>query len=134
MHGGMITGEGPFTIHTVADADGRFTLVTSDWPADITATSPDSKRRGSANLAMSTTSGYYSGAMRPNQALERTADRREDLLSMPSTLALVSLDRRPHAQPEREGLCHNDIHISRELMRNSFPLQTIRRKITLAMP
>jgi FtsP/CotA-like multicopper oxidase with cupredoxin domain len=30
MRGGMITGEGPFTIRTVADADGNFTLVTSD--------------------------------------------------------------------------------------------------------
>jgi hypothetical protein len=53
MHGGMITGEGPFTVHTVADADGKFTLVTSDWPGHITATSPDSKRRGSAYLAVS---------------------------------------------------------------------------------
>ena len=43
MHGGMITGEGPFTVHTVTDADGKFTLVTSDWPGDIPATSPDSR-------------------------------------------------------------------------------------------
>lgn len=53
MHGGMITGEGPFTVHTVADEDGKFTLVTSDWPGDITATSPDSKRRGRVSLATS---------------------------------------------------------------------------------
>jgi hypothetical protein len=50
---GMITGEAPFTIHTLADADGRFTLVTSDWPGHITATAPDSKRRGSADLSVS---------------------------------------------------------------------------------
>ena len=37
MRGGMITGEGPFTVHTVADAEGKFTLVTSDWPGDIAA-------------------------------------------------------------------------------------------------
>ena len=53
MRGGMITGEGPFTVHTVADADGKFTLVTSDWPGDITATSPDLKRRGRVSLAVS---------------------------------------------------------------------------------
>ncbi|MFL6500490.1 MAG: carboxypeptidase-like regulatory domain-containing protein [Candidatus Udaeobacter sp.] len=53
MHGGMITGEGPFTVHTVADADGKFTIVTSDWPGDITATSPDSKRHGHVSLATS---------------------------------------------------------------------------------
>ena len=51
MRGGMITGEGPFTVHTVADAEGKFTLVTSDWPGDITAASPDSKRRGHVSLA-----------------------------------------------------------------------------------
>ena len=53
MRGGMITGEGPFTVRTVADADGKFTLVTSEWPGDITATSPDSKRRGHVNLSLS---------------------------------------------------------------------------------
>ena len=53
MHGGIITGEGPFTVRTVADADGKFTLVTSDWPGDITATSPDSKRHGHVSLATS---------------------------------------------------------------------------------
>jgi hypothetical protein len=52
MHGGMITGEGPFTVRTIADADGKFTLVTSEWPGDITATSPDSKRRGHVNLSL----------------------------------------------------------------------------------
>jgi hypothetical protein len=52
MRGGMITGEGPFTVRTVADADGKFALVTSDWPGDITATSPDSKRRGHVNLSL----------------------------------------------------------------------------------
>jgi hypothetical protein len=53
MRGGMITGEGPFRVRTVADADGKFTLVTSDWPGDIAATSPDSKRRGHVNLGLS---------------------------------------------------------------------------------
>jgi hypothetical protein len=53
MRGGMITGEGPFTVRTVADADGRFALVTAEWPGDITATSPDSKRRGRVNLSLS---------------------------------------------------------------------------------
>ena len=53
MRGGMITGEGPFTVRTVADADGKFTRVTSDWPGDITAMSPDSKRRGHVNLSLS---------------------------------------------------------------------------------
>ena len=53
MRGGMITGEGPFTIRTVADADGKFTLISSDWPGHITAISPDSKRHGSVDLALS---------------------------------------------------------------------------------
>lgn len=53
MRGGMITGEGSFTVRTVADADGKFTLVSSDWPNHITAISPDSKRHGSADLALS---------------------------------------------------------------------------------
>jgi len=53
MRGGMITGEGPFTVRTVADADGKFTLVTSDWPGDITATSPDSKQPGRVSLPLS---------------------------------------------------------------------------------
>ena len=33
MRGGMITGEGPFTVRTLTNADGRFTLVSSDWPS-----------------------------------------------------------------------------------------------------
>jgi hypothetical protein len=53
MRGGMITGEGPFTIHTVANAEGKFTFVSSDWPGHIAATSPDSKRHGSADLSVS---------------------------------------------------------------------------------
>ena len=53
MRGGMITGEGPFTVQAVADAEGKFTLVTSEWPGNITATSPDSKRRGTVDLAVS---------------------------------------------------------------------------------
>ena len=53
MRGGMITGEGPFTIRTVADANGKFTLISSDWPSHITATAPDSKRQGSAELSVS---------------------------------------------------------------------------------
>ena len=53
MTGGMITGEGRFTVHAVADVDRKFTLVTSDWPRDITATSPDSKRHGHISLALS---------------------------------------------------------------------------------
>jgi hypothetical protein len=53
MRGGMITGEDPFTVRTVADANGEFTLVSSDWPGRITATSLDSKRHGSADLSVS---------------------------------------------------------------------------------
>ena len=53
MRGGMITGEGMFTVHTIADADGKFTLVTSDWPRDIRASSPDSKKHGRVDLAVS---------------------------------------------------------------------------------
>jgi hypothetical protein len=53
MAGGILTGEGPFTVRTVADADGKFVLVTSEWPGDITATSPDSKQRGHVNLSLS---------------------------------------------------------------------------------
>jgi hypothetical protein len=53
MRGGMITGEGPFTVRTVPDGNGRFTLVTSEWPGTITTSSPDSKRHGPVNLAVS---------------------------------------------------------------------------------
>ena len=53
MRGGMITGESPFIVRTVADADGKFTLVTSDWPSEIAATSLDSKRHGHVSLATS---------------------------------------------------------------------------------
>jgi hypothetical protein len=53
MRGGMITGEGPFTVRAVADGDGQFTLVTSEWPGTITASSPDSKRHGVIDLAVS---------------------------------------------------------------------------------
>jgi hypothetical protein len=53
MRGGMITGEGPFTVHVIADGDGKFTLVTSEWPGTITASSPDSKRHGAVDLAVS---------------------------------------------------------------------------------
>jgi hypothetical protein len=53
MHGGMITGEGVFVCQAIADAEGKFTLVTSDWPSDIKATSPDSKRTGRVDLALS---------------------------------------------------------------------------------
>ena len=37
----------------IADADRRFTLVSSDWPQDITAISPDSKKHGRVDLAVS---------------------------------------------------------------------------------
>ncbi len=53
MTGGMITGEGRFTVHAVADVNGNFTLVTSDWPGDIRATSPDAKRHGYVRLGVS---------------------------------------------------------------------------------
>ena len=51
MHGGMLTGEGPFIRSTVADAEGRFTLISSDWPSRIIATSPDSKQIGQVLLS-----------------------------------------------------------------------------------
>lgn len=53
MHHAFPIGENIFTVHTVADADGRFTLVSSDWPQDITAISPDSKKHGRVDLAVS---------------------------------------------------------------------------------
>jgi hypothetical protein len=53
MHGGMITGEGPFARSTVADATGHFDLVSSDWPSQIIATSPDAKHAGRIFLGLS---------------------------------------------------------------------------------
>jgi hypothetical protein len=53
MHHAFPLGENTFSIQTTADVQGRFTLVTSDWPQNITATSPDSKRHGSVDLAVS---------------------------------------------------------------------------------
>jgi uncharacterized GH25 family protein len=46
MHHAFPLGEGPFVQNTVADAAGRFDLVSEDWPSEIVATSPDSKHRG----------------------------------------------------------------------------------------
>jgi len=53
MRGGMITGEGPVAVPVLADGDGKFMLVTSECPGTITASSPDSKRHGVVNLAVS---------------------------------------------------------------------------------
>jgi hypothetical protein len=53
MHGGMLTGKGPFAVSTVADGAGHFDLVSSDWPSDIIATSPDSKHSGGIFIARS---------------------------------------------------------------------------------
>jgi hypothetical protein len=53
MRDGMITGEGLSTVRVVADLDGKFTLITSEWPGTITASSPDSKRHGAVDLVVS---------------------------------------------------------------------------------
>jgi hypothetical protein len=53
MRGGMITGERLFTVHAVTDSDGTFMLIVPDPVSDITATSPDLKRRGRAYPAVS---------------------------------------------------------------------------------
>jgi hypothetical protein len=52
MRGGMITGEARFTVDTIADANGKFMLITFDWPEDITATSPGSRKHGRIDLAV----------------------------------------------------------------------------------
>ena len=54
MHHAFPMGENIFTVSTLADADGKFTLVSSDWPGEIKATSPDSKRHGRFDLTVST--------------------------------------------------------------------------------
>ena len=53
MHHAFPIGENIFTVHTIADADGRFTLASLDWPQDIRATSPDAKKHGQVDLAAS---------------------------------------------------------------------------------
>jgi len=53
MHGGTLTGEGPFVLNTLADTAGHFDLVSADWPSDIIATSPDSKQTGRIFLGVS---------------------------------------------------------------------------------
>jgi hypothetical protein len=53
MHHSFPLGEALFVRSTVADADGKFTLVSSDWPDEIIATSPDSKRSGRVWLPVS---------------------------------------------------------------------------------
>ena len=53
MYHAFPLGEAPFVRSTVADADGKFTLVSSDWPDEIIATSPDSKRSGRVWLPVS---------------------------------------------------------------------------------
>ena len=52
-HGTVIFGEGPVTVSTVADADGRFMLVTGEYLSDFTAASPDFKHHGRFSLAFS---------------------------------------------------------------------------------
>jgi hypothetical protein len=53
MHHAFPLGEALFVRSTVADGDGKFTLVSSDWPDEIIATSPDSKRSGRVWLPVS---------------------------------------------------------------------------------
>jgi hypothetical protein len=53
MHHAFPLGEATFVRSTVADADGKFTLVSSDWPDEIIATSPDSKHSGRVWLPVS---------------------------------------------------------------------------------
>lgn len=53
MHHAFPIGENVFAVHTIADADGRFTLTSLDWPQDIRATSPDAKKHGQVDLAAS---------------------------------------------------------------------------------
>jgi hypothetical protein len=53
MHHAFPIGEGLFVQRTVADAEGNFTLVSSDWPDEIIATAPDSKYTGKVFLPVS---------------------------------------------------------------------------------
>ena len=53
MHHAFPIGENVFTVHTIADADGRFILASLDLPQDISATSPDAKKHGQVDLAAS---------------------------------------------------------------------------------
>jgi len=53
MHHAFPLGEAPFMESTVTDAEGKFTLVSSEWPDEIIALSPDSKHRGRIWLPVS---------------------------------------------------------------------------------
>jgi hypothetical protein len=53
MHHAFPLGEAPFVQGTGADAAGNFTLVSSDWPDAIVATSPDSRHTGKVWLPAS---------------------------------------------------------------------------------
>jgi hypothetical protein len=52
MHHAFPLGEGLFVRSTVADAAGRFDLVSEDWPSEIIATSPDSHYKGQILLSV----------------------------------------------------------------------------------
>jgi len=53
MHHAFPLGEGTFVRSTAADAAGHFDLVSPDWPSEIIAISPDSKRTGKVWLPVS---------------------------------------------------------------------------------
>jgi hypothetical protein len=53
MRDGMITGEGLSTVRVVADLDGKFTLITSEWPGTITASPLIRNGMGAVDLVVS---------------------------------------------------------------------------------
>jgi len=51
IYGGMLTGEGAFSVQAVTDSEGRFTVVVPEIRGDITATSADGKQKGRAPVS-----------------------------------------------------------------------------------
>jgi hypothetical protein len=55
MHGGMLTGEGWFSVEASTDSAGRFSAVVPEPRGDVSATSADGKRKGRAVVSKEVT-------------------------------------------------------------------------------
>jgi len=55
IYGGMLTGEGAFSVQAVTDCAGRFTVVLPEVRGDVTATSVDGKKKGRALVSKEVT-------------------------------------------------------------------------------
>ncbi|MFZ3375617.1 MAG: hypothetical protein WA183_08690 [Chthoniobacterales bacterium] len=55
IYGGMLIGEGAFSVQAVTDCAGRFTVVLPEVRGDVTATSADGTKKGRAPISKEVT-------------------------------------------------------------------------------